>query len=65
MPQVTIKAVAGRTIEQKRAVVKDFTESLVKHFKVNPQNVVIEIIEITRDNIARAGELFSDREVRP
>ncbi|MFC1964312.1 4-oxalocrotonate tautomerase family protein [Chloroflexota bacterium] len=65
MPQVTVKAVAGRTIKQKRGLVKDITEALVKHFKANPQNVVVEIIELSKDNISRAGQLFVDRDSVP
>jgi 4-oxalocrotonate tautomerase family enzyme len=28
MPQVTVKAAEGRTVEQKRALVKDITEAV-------------------------------------
>ena len=61
MPQVTVKAVEGRNVEQKRGLVKDITEAVVKNFKVEPESVTIEIIELSRDNIAKAGRLFVDR----
>lgn len=61
MPLVTVKAVAGRTIEQKRGLVKDITEAVVKNFKVVPESVTIDIVEFSQDNLAKAGKLFSDR----
>jgi 4-oxalocrotonate tautomerase len=36
MPEVYVHAIAGRSVEQKRALVKDITEAVVKHFKVGP-----------------------------
>ncbi len=61
MPLVTVKAVAGRSIEQKRGLVKDITEAVVKNFNVVPESVTIDIIELSRDNLAKAGKLFADR----
>ncbi len=60
MPQVFVEAIEGRTIEQKRGLVKDITEAVVKNFKVTPDNVSVVIHELSRENIARAGRLFSD-----
>lgn len=61
MPQVTVKAVEGRTIEQKRGLVRDITEAVAKNFKVEPEAVTIDLIEYSRDNLAKAGKLFVDR----
>jgi len=61
MPLVTIKALEGRTIVQKRGLVKDITEAVVKNFKVEPESVTIDIVELSRDNLAKAGKLFVDR----
>jgi len=61
MPLVTVKALEGRTIVQKRGLVKDITEAVVKNFKVEPESVTIDIIEFSRDNLAKAGKLFVDR----
>ena len=60
MPLVTVKAIEGRTIEQKRGLVKDITEAVVKHFKVEPEQVTIDIIEFSRDNLAKSGKLLVD-----
>jgi 4-oxalocrotonate tautomerase len=60
MPQVTIKCIEGRTIDQKRGLVKDITEAFIKHFDVEGDKVGIEIIELSKDNLARSGQLFID-----
>ncbi|MFC1891569.1 tautomerase family protein [Thermodesulfobacteriota bacterium] len=61
MPQVTVKCIEGRTIDQKRGLVKDITEAFVKHFDVEGDKVGIEIIELSKDNLARSGQLFIDQ----
>ena len=60
MPLITVKAKSGRTIEQKRGLVKDITEAVVKNFKVEPGDVYVDIIEYSSENLAKAGKLFLD-----
>ena len=60
MPLVIIEADAGRTIEQKRGLVKDITEAVCKNFAVPPQAVNILIHEGKKENRAHAGTLASD-----
>ena len=60
MPLVTVKAVEGRTIEQKRGLVKDITEAVVKNFKAEPESVIVDIVDLSRENVAKAGKLFAD-----
>ncbi len=61
MPLVTVKAIEGRTIEQKRGLVKDITEAVVKNFRVEPESVTVDLVEYSRENLAKAGKLFIDR----
>jgi 4-oxalocrotonate tautomerase len=61
MPLITVKAVEGRTVEQKRGLARDITEAVVKNFKVSPEAVSIDIIEYSKENFAEAGKLFIDR----
>jgi 4-oxalocrotonate tautomerase len=61
MPEVYVHAVEGRTLEQKRALVRDITEAVVRHFKVEPAAVMVQIVESPRHNKAKGGVLFSDR----
>ncbi len=60
MPLVTVKAIEGRTTEQKRKLVRDITEAVVKHFETKPESVTVDIIEFSRENLAKAGKLFID-----
>lgn len=61
MPWVTVKAKAGRTVEQKKGLVEDITAAVVKHFKVDPEQVLIDIIEYSLENVAKGGKLYRDR----
>ena len=61
MPEIYVHAVEGRTIEQKRALVADITDAVVKHFQVPAENVMVQIVESPRHNKAKGGVLFSDR----
>ena len=40
MPEVYVHAVEGRTLDQKRSLVKDITDAVVRHFKVPPEAVM-------------------------
>jgi 4-oxalocrotonate tautomerase len=61
MPEIVVYAIEGRTLEQKRALVADITVAMVKHFQVPAENVVVQIVESSRENKAKGGVLFSDR----
>ena len=61
MPEIYVHAIEGRTIDQKRALVKEITDAVVKNFKVAPEAVMVQIIESPKDLKAKGGFLFSDR----
>ena len=61
MPIITVKVIEGRTTEQKRGLVKDITDAVVNNFKVKPDEIMIDIIDYSRENIAVAGKLIADR----
>jgi 4-oxalocrotonate tautomerase len=61
MPEVYVYAVEGRSLEQKRALVKDITEAVVKNFKVGADAVMVQIVESSKENKAKGGVLFSER----
>ena len=60
MPLVTIKIIEGRNIDQKRGMVKDVTQAIVKNIGCPPTAVQIDIIEMKQENISQAGRLFCD-----
>ena len=61
MPSITVKILKGKTVEQKRVLVKDITEMIVKNIGVPPEVVNIDIVEYSSENIANAGQLLVDR----
>ena len=60
MPLVTIKILEGRTVEQKRGLVKDVTEAIAKNIGCPPEAVTIDIVDYSKENLAAGGELFVD-----
>ena len=61
MPEIIVHAVEGRSFEQKRALMKDITDAVVKNLGVAPEQVVISIIETPKTNKSRGGVPFSER----
>ncbi len=61
MPEVYVHAVRGRTAEQKRALIKDITDAVVRHFGVPADAVLVEIMESDPANKAKGGVPLSER----
>jgi len=60
MPEILVHIVEGRSPEAKKALMKDITDAVVKHFEVPPERVVVQIVESRRDSKSRAGVPFSE-----
>ena len=60
MPEVYIHAVKGRTLDQKRGLIKDITDAVVKNFSVPVDAVTEEIMESEPTAKAKGGVLFSE-----
>ncbi len=60
MPLVIIQADEGRTVDQKRGLIKDITEAVCKNFAVPPEAVSILIQEGKKENRGKAGKLAID-----
>jgi len=61
MPEVVNYVIEGRSIEQKRGLVKDVTAALVKNLEVPAEAVVISLVEQKKSDKAKGGLLFSER----
>ena len=61
MPEIYVHAVEGRTLDQKRALVRDITAAVVKNFNVPADSVMVQIVESVKENKAKGGVLFSER----
>ena len=61
MPVITVEANVGRSVEQKRGLVRDITEAVTKNFNVDPDTVFVFIHEVSKENGSKAGKLQIDR----
>jgi 4-oxalocrotonate tautomerase len=61
MPEVYVHAVKGRTQDQKRALITDITQAVVRHFNVPIDAVLVQIVESEPGDKAKGGVLFSER----
>jgi len=60
MPTIIVEALEGRTVDQKRGLVKDVTEAVMKNFNVGPEAVSIIIREFPPENLGKLGKLRSE-----
>lgn len=61
MPIVQIDILAGRTVEQKRAMAKEVTDAVCRTLNTPPEAVSIIIRDMAFENYAKAGVLKSDQ----
>lgn len=61
MPNITVEIFEGRTLDQRRAFVQGITDAAVSAFGIDPEGVRITFFEIGRQDLARGGQLFSDK----
>lgn len=61
MPVLRLEMLPGRTLEQKRAFVRDVTRVAVETLACPPETLDIVITEVPREHWAKAGQLVADR----
>ena len=61
MPFVNIKMLEGRTLEQKKELVKAITDAMVNIANAKPDGTMVVIEDIAKDHWARGGTLLSER----
>lgn len=62
MPVINVKLVEGRTVEQKRAMVKAVTRAVSETLGVAESAIWISIEDMKSENFAQGGELRLDRQ---
>ena len=62
MPIVTIKIAKGRTLDQKRELVRSVTDAITDSIQVSAQKVWVHIDEFDTENFAINGQLMADKE---
>ena len=61
MPEIYVHLAEGRSQDQKRTIMQEITRTIVTTLGVEPNNVVVTIIETPRHLKAKGGVLFSER----
>ncbi len=61
MPTINVQLFEGRTLEQKRAFVKEVTEATCRTLDCGAASVEIIIDEVKREHWATGGTLWSDQ----
>ena len=59
MPEVVVYLLEGRSLEQKRGLVKDITQ-VVKNAGTTADQVTVSLVETPRTSKAKGGVLFSE-----
>jgi 4-oxalocrotonate tautomerase len=62
MPVVIVEMYEGRTLEQKRNLVRAITDAMAEHADAKLDALHVIIHEVRKENWARAGRLGVDRE---
>jgi 4-oxalocrotonate tautomerase len=64
MPEVIVYIVEGRSMDQKRGLVKDITDAVVKNTGAPADAVTISLLETPKTSKAKGGVLFSEMPAR-
>jgi 4-oxalocrotonate tautomerase len=60
MPEVVVYLLEGRSVEVKRALVKDLTAAIVKNVGAPAESVTVSLVETAKTAKGKGGVLFSD-----
>ena len=60
MPEIVVYLIEGRSMDEKRGLVKDITAAVVKNIGAPPEAVVISLVEQPKTTKGKGGVLFSD-----
>jgi len=64
MPEVVVYILEGRSLEQKRGLVKDLTAAVVKNVGAPPEAVTVSLVETSKTSKGKGGVLFSEMPAR-
>jgi 4-oxalocrotonate tautomerase len=60
MPEIVVYMLEGRTLDQKRGLVKDLTDAVVKNLGAPAAAVTVSLVETAKTHKGKGGVLFSD-----
>ncbi len=65
MPRVIIQMVEGRSLDKKRALVRNVTDTISETLGIAKERISIVLHEVKEDELAHGGVLWCDREEKP
>jgi 4-oxalocrotonate tautomerase len=60
MPEIVVHLAAGRSTEQKKALMREITDAVVRNLGVAPDRVVVQIVESAKADKSRGGVPFDE-----
>jgi len=60
MPEIVVYLLEGRTLEEKRGLVKDITAAVVRNIGTPVESVTVSLVETAKTAKGKGGVLFSD-----
>ena len=64
MPEVVVYLLEGRTLEQKRGLIKDITAAVLNNAGSHPESVTVSLVETPKNAKGKGGVLFSEMPAR-
>ena len=64
MPEVQVLMAEGRSDEQKKAMMVDITQALVKNLGVDAEVVTVQIVEAKLTDKMKGGKTFAERQAK-
>jgi 4-oxalocrotonate tautomerase len=60
MPEVVVYMLEGRSLEQKRGLIKDITAAIVNNAGTTAEQVTVSLVETAKTAKGKGGVLFSE-----
>lgn len=61
MPEIVVYAAEGRSVEQKKKLLKAITQAVVDSFEIDSDVVTVSIIETPKHHKSKGGVPFDER----
>ena len=61
MPEIVVYAAEGRSVEQKKKLLKAITQAVVDSFEIDADVVTVSIIETPKHHTSKGGVPFDER----
>jgi 4-oxalocrotonate tautomerase len=61
MPEIVVYAAEGRTVEQKKKLLKAVTAAVADSFEIDANSVTVSIIETPKHHKSKGGVPFDER----